>query len=357
MSFDLDHVDSYTTVDPEGMVDRIQELPIQMYYAWEIAREAPLPKEYKRVRHVILTGMGAAAIGAELLAGLMAGAGKIPVEVVRGYELPAHVWGEDVLVVGCSKSGETEETLAVFNQARERGARLLAITAGGALAAVARELKAPTWRFVYHAQSRTALGFFFTLMLGLACRLNLYPDAHDDVQTTARLLVQTQRALVPDTPTDQNPAKQLALALQGTLPAILGAGFLSPVAQRWQQQFNESAKQWALWGTLPEFNHNQVAGLTQPEGVRECLSTVCLRSDMDHYRVKAQWDITQALLKRDEIKVHDVRAQGTTLLDHMATLVQLGDFVSYYSALLNGVDPTPVENIDYLKQQMAEVPE
>jgi glucose-6-phosphate isomerase len=154
----LDNPATYPAFDTENMGDKISELPTQLRYAWEISQEASLPTEYRRIRHIVVTGMGASALAADLLAGLMASAGRVPVEVVRGYDLPAHVWGEDILVVGCSQSGETEETISTFDQARERGAQLLAITAGGRLAAKAASpdiypSQATVWRFAYPSQS------------------------------------------------------------------------------------------------------------------------------------------------------------------------------------------------------------
>ncbi len=353
----LDNPETYRTFDPGDMGDKISELPTQLRYAWEISQEASLPKEYRRIRHIVVTGMGASALAADLLATLMESAGRVPVEVIRGYDLPAHVWGEDILVIGCSQSGDTEEVLATFDQARERGAQLLAVTAGGRLAALAESTdiypsQATVWRFAYPSQSRAALGFSFALMLGLACRLRLYPDARVDIMDTADMLEEVQADLLPDISTDHNVAKQIAQTFMGHLPVILGAGFLGPVAHRWRSQLNENAKQWAIWDTLPELNHNVVVGLGQPEAVREHLRVVTLRSALDHPRIKMRWQVTQKLLSEYDIPYQEVYGKGETLSAQMFSLIHVGDFVSYYTAALNGVDPTPVENAAYLKEHL-----
>jgi glucose/mannose-6-phosphate isomerase len=356
----LDNPETYRTFDPGAMGDKISELPTQLRYAWEISQEAALPKEYRRIRHIVVTGMGASALAADLLATLMASAGRVPLDVIRGYDLPAHVWGEDILVVGCSQSGDTEEVLSTFDQARERGAQLLAITAGGSLAALAESKdiypsQATVWRFAYPSQSRAALGFSFALMLGLVCRLRLYPDARLDVMETADMLEAMQADLLPDAPTDHNVAKQIAQTFTDHLPVIFGAGFLGPVARRWRSQLNENAKQWAVWDTLPELNHNVVVGLDQPEAVRAHLRVVMLRSVLDHSRIKMRWEVTQELLTKCDIPYREVHGKGKTLIAQMFSLIHVGDFVSYYTAVLNGVDPTPVENAVYLKEHLSEL--
>jgi glucose/mannose-6-phosphate isomerase len=356
----LDDPGTYTTFDPEKMGEKISELPTQLRYAWEISQEASLPREYRHIRHVVVAGMGASALAADLLASLMANAGRVPVEVIRGYDLPAHIWGENILVIGCSQSGDTEEALSAFEQARERGAQLLAITAGGKLAALAESTdiypsQATIWRFAYPSQSRAALGFSFALLLGLACRLRLYPDARADIMDTAEMLEMMQAELLPEIPTADNVAKQIARTLTGQLPVIFGAGMVGPVARRWRSQLNENAKQWAMWETLPELNHNVMMGLERPGVIRANLRVIMLRSALDHPRIKLRWHMTQELLAAHDIPYQEVYGKGKTPVAQMFSLIHTGDFVSYYTAVLNGVDPTPVANAVYVKEHLAEL--
>jgi glucose/mannose-6-phosphate isomerase len=345
---------SYTEFDPQQMGERIRELPTQLRDAWDIAQRAPLPDVYREIRHLVVVGMGGSAIGGDLLGGLLDRAGSVPVTVVRGYDLPPYIAGDATLVVGSSYSGSTEETLSCFEQARDQGARLLAMTGGGPIAEIAEQAGAPVWRFAYDAQPRAALGYSFTLLLGLACRLDVLPDAGADLQATADLLAEMQIALLPTTPTDENPAKQLARDLHGKLPTIFGSGFLAPVARRWKGQFNENAKQWGLWDELPELNHNLVVGLARPQGVSARMAAIFLRSKLDHPRVQTRWQVTEELFERNDIPVHALDGRGDSALAQMFSLIHLGDYVSYYTAALNDEDPTPVSNIAYLKQRLAE---
>ena len=345
---------AYADFDPQQMGERIRELPTQLRDAWDIAQRAPLPDDYREIHRLVVVGMGGSAIGGDLLGGLMDRAGSVPVTVVRGYDLPPYIAGEATLVVGSSYSGSTEETLSCFEQARDQGARLLAMTGGGPIAEIAEQAGAPVWRFSYDAQPRAALGYSFTLLLGLACRLGVLPDAGADLRATADLLEEMQSTLLPATPTDENPAKQLARDLHGKLPTIFGSGFLAPVARRWKGQFNENAKQWGLWDELPELNHNLVVGLAQPAEVRARMAAILLRSKLDHPRVQTRWQVTEELFERNDIPVYALHGRGDSALAQMFSLIHLGDYVSYYTAALNGEDPTPVSNIAYLKQRLAE---
>ncbi len=353
MTHSLDDI-PYAEFDPQQMSERIRELPAQLRDAWDIAQHAPLPDAYREIRHLVVVGMGGSAIGGDLLGGLMDRAGSVPVTVVRGYDLPPYIVGDATLVVGSSYSGSTEETLSCFEQAHDQGARLLAMTGGGPIAEIAEQAGAPVWRFSYDAQPRAALGYSFTLLLGLACRLDVLPDAGADLQATADLLEEMQTALLPATPIDENPAKQLARDLHGKLPTIFGSGFLAPVARRWKGQFNENAKQWGLWDELPELNHNLVVGLARPAEVSARLAAIFLRSELDHPRVQTRWQVTAELFERNDIPMHAIDGRGDSALAQMFSLIHLGDYVSYYTAALNGEDPTPVSNIVYLKQRLAE---
>ncbi len=355
MAFDLDNLSAYASFDPDDMRKRIKELPEQLREAWWVAQDAPLPDDYRSVRRVVVVGMGGSAIGGDLLAALMERDGTVPLEVARGYDLPAYVQGPETLVVGSSYSGNTEETLSAFEAARKRGVRLIAITTGGRLAEMAEDAGAPVWRFHYDAQPRAALGYSFTLLLGLLSRLGFYPDPAEALENAAQAVKVLQKDLLPDVPEEKNPAKQMARALHEKIPAIFGAGFLIPVARRWKDQFHENADQWALWDELPELNHNLVVGFARPEKALPHLAVVFLRSPLDHPRINVRWNVTGELLERSGVAYHEVSGSGESALSQMLTLIHFGDYVSYYVTALNGVDPTPVENINYLKARLSEV--
>jgi glucose/mannose-6-phosphate isomerase len=350
----LDDERTYQRLDPAGMRERIQELPRQCSDAWALARELEMPQAYRQVQRVVILGMGGSAIGGALLAGLVADECPVPVLLVAGYDLPACV-GSNSLVVASSYSGNTEETLSAFVQALDRRCPAVALTTGGRLEEIAREEDVPLIRFTYRSAPRAALGYSLTLLLGLLSRLGLIRDHGEDLEEALAVMGARQENLQPRAPMAQNPAKRLAQQLHGWLPVVYGAGFLAAVARRWKGQFNENAKSWAFWEELPELNHNAVMGYGLPTAVRDQVSVLLLRSPLDHPRVQARWEATRGLLLGEGVGVEVIWGQGERRLAQMLSLIHLGDYVSLYLAILNGVDPSRMEAIEDLKRRLAQV--
>jgi glucose/mannose-6-phosphate isomerase len=340
--------------DPEDMLARIGELPRQCREAWSEAQLISPPSGYGDVRQLIIVGMGGSAIGGALLEGLVAAECPIPITVQRGYTLPAFVQGPDALVVGCSYSGNTEETLTAFGEALDRGARTLAITTNGKIADLAEESHTPVVKFGYESQPRAALGYSFVLLLGVIQQLGLLRDYTAELEEAVAVMDALQAKIGPDIPSDQNAAKQLASKIQGKLPVVYGAGLTAAVANRWKTQFNENAKHWAFFETLPELNHNAVVGFGIPEAISARSIVLMLRSSLDHPRVKKRWDVTAELLAREGVACEAIDGRGESALAQMLSLIHFGDYVSFYLAMLNEVDPTPVETIAFLKKRLAE---
>ena len=351
----LDDSTRFSELDPGGMLERVGELPQQCRAAWALAQALELPPTYGASRHVVILGMGGSAIGGALLQGLVAGECRVPVTIVRGYTLPAFVRGPDTLAIACSHSGNTEETLSALGDALEKGARPVVITTGGKAAALAEERGVPLVRYDYQSQPRAALGYSFTLLLGLFCRLGLVRDHSADLDEAVQVMEAWQAEIEPAIPAARNAAKSLAGRLGDQLPVVYGAGFLAAVANRWKTQFNENGKHWAFFDVLPELDHNTVVGLGIPQAVRERVLVLMLRSNLDHPRVRVRWDVTRELLEREGVASETLQARGRSRLAHVLSLIHFGDYASVYLAMRNGVDPTPVETIAFLKRRLAEV--
>lgn len=350
----LDDPEAIRRLDSNSMLERIRELPHQCTAAWEQSQTLALPPDYGSVDDVTIVGMGGSAIGGALLQGLVADECEIPISVVRDYALPTFVQGPNSLVIASSYSGNTEETLSCFEQAQARNARTLAITTGGKLAELAYEAGAPVVQFDYESQPRAAIGYSLTLLLGVSHQLGLIRDYAADVAESAKVMDAWQQEIDIGVPQARNSAKKLAGRIEGSLPVIYGAGFLAAVANRWKTQFNENAKHWAFFEVLPELNHNAVVGLGIPDVIRDTSVALMLRSARDPKRIQERWDVTRELLSREGVTAEEIHGRGETPLTQMLSLIHFGDFVSFYVAMLNEVDPTPVETIAFLKQRLAE---
>jgi glucose/mannose-6-phosphate isomerase len=256
------------------------------------------------------------------------------------------------LVVASSNSGNTEETLAGFRAARERGCHLVAVTTGGELMRLAREWDTPFVSFDYQSQPRAALGYPFVFLLGILRALGAIDDPTTDLEGALAILEDRGRLFAPESSIAQNPAKQLASQLVGGVPIVIGAGPLVPVARRWKTQFNENSKSWAYFEALPEMNHNALSGIHFPAEAGDQLHILILQQSGLHPRNALRFDLTQEILEDEGILCDRVPVPGESKLAQILAAVQFGDFVSTYLALLYGTDPTAIEDIVGLKQRM-----
>jgi glucose/mannose-6-phosphate isomerase len=256
-------------------------------------------------------------------------------------------------VIVSSYSGNTEETLSGFDLALKTKAKKIAMTTGGRVEEIAAANNIPLFEIDYKAQPRAALGFSFIPTLGVIQKLGFIKDKSADVAETAQVLENLSSRLEEKLPTAQNPAKQLAQRLYGSLPVIYGAEIAGEAAHRWKTQINENSKAWAFYEIFPELNHNATVGFQFPKEVAEKIRVVLLRSPLFNDRVKLRYEVTCELLKKAGVAYEFVDSEGESALSQMLSLVFFGDYVSYYLAILYQIDPSPVEVISYLKSRLA----
>jgi glucose/mannose-6-phosphate isomerase len=338
--------------DAAGMAERIGRLPDQIRDGWAQTRRLTLPQAYRDADAVAVLGMGGSAIGADLVRGIFADRLRVPLLVVRDYELPAFV-RPTTLVVASSHSGATEETLTAAEQAIERGCPLAVIATGGPLAERATADALPFLRFEAEPQPRLAAGWGVVLLAGLLERAGFLTVTDAEVDEAAEVAGARYAACGPDVPTETNVAKQLAFAAVDRLPVVIGAGHLAAVARRWKTQLNENAKSWGAWDELPEATHNTVAGLLEPDTLREHLFVVLLGSAHDHPRTALRRDLLGDLVEASGTAASRVTAEGRGRLAQVFDMVVLGDLVSVYLACLYGFDPTPVDAIAAVKERLS----
>ncbi len=347
----LDDYQSFPAIDPQNMLSHIDGLPDQLQTAWKLGQTLPLPS-WEGLERVLIAGMGGSAIGADMLEAYAASTCPIPVVVHRDYGLPAWARGPRTLVIACSHSGNTEETLASFERAGESGCLRLAVATGGKLAAAAGQAGTPVWTFEHRGQPRAAVGFSFGLLLAAFARLNLIPNPASELEKAVAAMRAQQAHLKADVLVVQNTAKRLAGQLVGRWVAVFGSGILAPVARRWKCQINELAKAWAQFESLPEADHNTLAGLLNPDEDLPRTMALFLRSPADHPRNRLRSDLTRKVFMLEGLSADSFDAQGDTPLANLWTTLHFGDYTAYYLAMTYGVDPTPVSALETLKQEL-----
>ncbi len=349
----LDDVTALGDMDPGGMLAAIEDFPRQCSEALNLGRDASQLPEAEGVSRLAFVGMGGSAIGGDILKALLEDVAGMPMSVHRSYRLPS-LLGPDTLAVFVSYSGNTEETLSALDDAVYLGCRVLAITTGGKLLERARANRFPALVVPGGLQPRAALGYLSLTAAAAMERMGLIQGftkvAHDTAESL-RLKVEEWGRL---NPLERNFAKQLASRLRGKIPVIYGVeGILSVAAYRWKCQFNENSKVPAFCHTLPEMNHNEIVGWHVPDDLAARVGAIFLAEEDDASRVAKRVEITADILRDKVGGVTVLRVGGSTRTERLFSAVHLGDFVSAYLAVLNGIDPTPVEVITLLKERMA----
>ena len=349
---DLDKPEAFSALDAGGMARHLHHLPQQCLQAWEKGRGLGLPASYRRAKRVVVCGLGGSAIGGDLAAGVAQG---VPLLVHRDYGAPPGL-DRQTLAIFSSYSGMTEETLSSFRASLESPALKLAMTTGGRLGELARERGLPVFPIDYTAPPRAALGYSFLGLLGILEGLGFFPDQRSQIEEMARTLEEERQRWREGLPEKSNRAKALARQLLGRLPVIYGAGALVGVARRWKSQLNENSKTWAFYEALPELHHNSVVGYRLPPEIRERARVILLTSPLLSPRHRLRLEVTAEVLKQDGVAHEWVTGEGDGLLSQVMSLVYLGDWVSYYLAMLHDTDPSPNPNIDFIKGRLAQHP-
>lgn len=348
---DLDRQQEFNKIDRADMMAHIEDLPDQLERAWELGMKSDLPA-YTPIRQVLIAGMGGSAIGADLLAAYVEPFCKVPIIVERDYSLPGWAKGNETLVIASSHSGNTEETLSVFAQAKKAGCQLFAVTTGGKLSGEAGSAGAGLWIFEHHGMPRSAVGYSFGLLLALLYRLGLIQDPSDELRDALQVIRAQQEELRPEVPVNRNPAKRLAGQLVGRSVFILGSGVVAPVARRWKGQINELAKTWAGFDSLPEADHNTLSGTENPPEALEKTYAIFLRAPSDHPRNRQRSELTAQSFMLAGIVNDFYNARGSSRLAQQWSALHFGDYVSYYLAMIYEMDPTPIAAIEHFKQAM-----
>lgn len=340
--------------DPKGMYDLAAGFPAQLDRAAAIAAAADLPSALPGIRSVVVSGLGGSAAGGDVARVLMEAGGRVPLQVNRDYLLPAWAGGS-TLVYATSYSGNTEETLSAYDDARRRGCAIIAVTSGGALAERAARDGVPCVRIPGGQPPRTAMGYLLVPVLDSLGRLGLLPAP--EIAGAAAAVDRAIAAWRAEVPAARNEAKQLAALLHGAVGILYGLeGWAALVANRWKGQINENAKQHVFVNTYPELDHNEILAWegAGDQGVARWV-TLHLGAGAEGPRARLRADVTSRLIA-GATSVREVAAPAGDLLTRVLALAALGDFVSLYLAALREVDPYTIASIDTIKTELGRVP-
>jgi glucose/mannose-6-phosphate isomerase len=335
--------------DPSGALDVAARQYEQALFSPEVVN----PEHDERtIENIVITGMGGSTLAALLLKTLQKERSSVPIEVVRSYSLPAYV-GERTLVIASSYSGNTEETVSALDTAVQAGAQIAIITAGGKLAAFAGA------HDICHIILPTGFQPRMTTIYGLIALLTILnhfslggEDSIREIKDASEFLKAAATGWSKSVTIDKNYAKQLALLAVGKTPVFYGGEWTAPLAYKWKISWNENAKNVAFWNEYPEFNHNEFMGWTS-HPIEKPFVIFDLVSNFEHPQVLKRFAVSDRLLSGRRPKANVVNLDGQSLIVQLIWGCILADFTSIYVAILNGVDPTPVDLIEKLKSELA----
>jgi glucose/mannose-6-phosphate isomerase len=275
----------------------------------------------------------------------------VPFELSSNYHVPSYV-NKSTLYIASSYSGNTEETIEALGEAAERGATIVVMAAGGQLAKIAREKKYPLYEIPGGFQPRMSSFFFLAALVQILEPLALIPSGSlKELRDTAAWLNGKNKDWLVDVETTKNPAKQLAEKLVGKNVIVYSGPLLYPAANKWKICINENAKNTAWSNQYPELNHNEFIGWSS-HPIEKPFGVVEIQSNLEHPRVQQRFALTERLLSGKRPHANIVTPEGDSVLQQILWSFNLGDYVSLYLAVLNNVDPTPVDLVEKFKKEL-----
>lgn len=352
----LDNIKAMQELDLDNILGNIQDLPNQVEKTWEQWRQIPLPTHYVNAKSVLILGMGGSAQAGSIVSALAHQSSPIPIEVLRDYEIPGWV-DKNTLIIASSYSGETEETIEALSAAAKLTDKIITLSTGGRIYSIGSRSKALHYQIKYSAEPRAALGITLTAVLAIFKKLNLIELTDDDLKETALLLRALRKKIDVEIPERRNIAKVLAGKINGRFPIIYASGNLTEVARRVKGQFNENAKTASYYEIIPELNHNSLVGLEFPSELRQKIFVLILQSKYDHQRNRLRQNITAQILEQKKIPYETMLIQpAPNPVSELFQVIMLGDYISYYLAMIYNVAPNPVKIVEFLKAKLAEEP-
>jgi len=338
--------------DKHNMLKLLTTFPKQFQEACNIGNSFDHKIDAQKIKNIVFVGMGGSAIGGDVIISCLSDELTIPAEVNRNYFLPVYV-DQSTLVIVSSFSGDTEESLSCYQNARSKNAQIVCITSGGELLNKAEHDGVPAIFIPGGVPPRTALGYLSIPILVLLVKSGLASFKPEEFEETQNLLTVLAKKYAPDN--KNNPAIKLAQQLYEKIPIIYSsADLLSVAAMRWKGQFSENAKMLAFVNVFPELNHNEIVGWEQLPELLKQFQIIYLRDNKDFSRNQKRMDITKNILDSVTNPIIEFKTEGVSRLARLFSLIYLGDMVSFYLAMLNNVDPTPIEKIQLLKDRLKE---
>lgn len=351
----LDTLTAIKELDTKNVLGSAQSLADQIEDAWNQVKALEISVDHDRVQNIVVVGMGGSQLGPHIIDSVFKNQLHVPLEIFNDYHLPAYV-NEHSLVLLSSYSGTTEEVLQAAEEAGERGAQALFICTGGKLAEMGKERGWPGYlinpQFNPSGQPRMAIGYAVFGTIAMLIKAGLLKVSEEEVASVVARVRETTAGINVDIPQETNPAKQMAFHIAGRIPVLIAAEHLEGAVHAVQNQINENSKSYAEYRVIPEMNHHLMEGLRFPEKAQELLFFLTFNSTLYDERIQKRMQVTQTVLERAGMDHQLLTIDSATPLEQAFEILAFGSFVNFYLAMLHGIDPAPIETVDFFKAEL-----
>lgn len=352
----LDNFELIKKLDQSNLLGSVQQLYLQLRQAKEDLKKLELPQSYFKVNKVVVNGMGGSRLGARVIERLFFDSLKVPFLPIGSYTLPGFV-DEKTLLILSSYSGDTEEILLTIEEAEKRKANILIFAQGGKLSEIAREKKLPGYFNFCSSHNpcnlpRMGIGYQILGMILLLWKCDLVNLTEQQILEIINFVKGIKEKCDLPVPQEKNQAKILSQRLHQKIPVLIGSEFLVGALHTFRNQIHENAKQMAIYFEIPELCHHLMDGLNFPKSNQKNLIFLFIESDLYHQRNQKRFEVTKKLVSQAGMSFESLKLTGLDKILQAFEVIQLGAFVSFYLAMLNQIDPSPIPMIDYFKQEL-----
>jgi glucose/mannose-6-phosphate isomerase len=355
---DLDNQEQVSSIDQNNVLGSVEALGKQLKDAWGGAGKVEVGEEWEQVNKIIVAGMGGSALGAEVIKSIDKDKIIRPMEIVRDYHLPAYT-DRNTLVVLSSYSGTTEETLSCAKEAQKAGAKTMAIASGGDLEDMAVSLGWPFYKIEakYNPcnQPRMAVGYSIGGILRLLTAAGVVKIREEEIDLAINTLEKRKEEWGLKSLEKNNRVKQMAYKISGKMPIVIAAEHLSGNAKVFCNSMNENAKTLTTYFLLPEANHHLMEGLGFPEAIKDKLIFVFLGSNLYSQEIKTRIRATKEVMEENGAAWEEFTPKDGSQLGEAMETILWGNYLNFYLAMINQIDPSPIPWVDFFKKRMKDL--
>lgn len=343
---DLSNLEEIKKLDPKNVYGSTELILDQCSQIWEDSKPLSFSKEYSNIKNIVFSGMGGSALGAQVVYHLFKNELKVPFYINNDYHLPGFA-NENTLVFLSSYSGSTEETLSSANEAITKGCKVIGITTGGDLSKVLYDQNLPFMKInpINNPAGQPRLGSGYTIfgLISVLSKVKAINITDKDVQVA----LDSAKKLKEDA---KKKAQEFANNFENTIPVIFAAEFLVGNAHVIRNQMNETAKTFSAYSPLPELNHHLMEGLKNPPENK--LRILFIDSNLYEDITKKRIKLTKEVVSKNGIPYSEYEAMGDSKLSQALNVLSFGGYLTFYLALLYGLDPSLIPWVDYFKEQL-----